>query len=198
LAVKGKNDMVWAKSPGVTGYPQVVIYLRWNSLCEGSKDMHMKESVKKGFGFGLTSGVITTLGMMVGLSASTGSRTAVIGGIIAIAIADAFSDAVGMHISEEAENHHSTKEVWEATFSTLLSKFLFALTFLVPILVFQLATAIFVSVCWGVSLVIIFSWHLANLQGGKIYRVVLEHVAIVGLVIFITHYVGGWVRTFSQ
>ena len=120
----------------------------------------MKESVKKGFGFGLTSGVITTLGMMVGLNASTGSRTAVIGGIIAIAIADAFSDAVGMHI-----------------------------------LVFQLSMAILVSVCWGVSLVIIFSWHLANLKGSKIYRVVLEHVAIVGLVIFITHYVGGWIAT---
>ena len=54
----------------------------------------MKESVKKGFGFGLTSGVITTLGMMVGLNASTGSRTAVIGGIIAIAINEEYAMAV--------------------------------------------------------------------------------------------------------
>jgi VIT1/CCC1 family predicted Fe2+/Mn2+ transporter len=154
-------------------------------LIWGNKDAQMKESVKKGFGFGLTSGVITTLGMMVGLSASTGSRTAVIGGIIAIAIADAFSDAVGIHISEEAENHHST----------LFSKFLFALTFVVPVLVFQLSMAIFVSVCWGVSLVIIFSWHLAKLQGSKTYTVILEHVAIVGLVILITHFVGRWIAT---
>ena len=91
--------MVWADSCGFTGYTQVALCLQWNSLSEATKDMQMKESVKKGFGFGLTSGVITTLGMMVGLNASTGSRTAVIGGIIAIAIADAFSDAVGMHIS---------------------------------------------------------------------------------------------------
>jgi VIT1/CCC1 family predicted Fe2+/Mn2+ transporter len=159
------------------------------------EETKMKESIKKGLGFGLTSGVITTLGMMVGLNASTGSRTAVLGGIIAIAIADAFSDAVGMHISEEAQDHHSTREVWEATFSTLLSKFLFALTFVVPVLVFQLSTAIFVSVCWGASLVVIFSWHLARVQDSKIYRVVLEHVAIVGLVIIITHYVGRWIAT---
>lgn len=158
----------------------------------------MKESIKKGFGFGLTSGVITTLGMMVGLNASTGSRTAVIGGIIAIAIADAFSDAVGMHVSEEAENHHSTKEVWEATFSTLLSKFLFALTFVVPVLVFQLPMAILISILWGVSLVIIFSWHLANLQGVRTYKVVIEHVAIVGLVILITHHVGAWIGKWWQ
>ncbi|UCF57762.1 MAG: hypothetical protein JSW15_04700 [Deltaproteobacteria bacterium] len=158
----------------------------------------MKASIKKGFGFGLTSGVITTLGMMVGLNASTGSKIAVIGGIIAIAIADAFSDAVGMHISAEAENHHSTIEIWEATFSTLLSKFLFALTFLVPVLVFELHTAILVSIFWGVSLVVIFSWHLAKLQGVRTYKVILEHVAIVVLVIFITHYVGGWIGTFWQ
>lgn len=66
----------------------------------------MKRSIKKGLGFGLTSGVITTLGMMVGLNASTKSELAVIGGIIAIAIADAFSDAAGIHVAEEAENRH--------------------------------------------------------------------------------------------
>ncbi|MBW2566218.1 MAG: VIT1/CCC1 transporter family protein, partial [Deltaproteobacteria bacterium] len=81
----------------------------------------MKRSIRKGLGFGLNSGVITTLGMMVGLSASTQSRLAVIGGIIAIAIADAFSDAVGMHISEESENRHTEKEIWESTLSTLAS-----------------------------------------------------------------------------
>ena len=156
----------------------------------------MKASVKKGFGFGLSSGVITTLGMMVGLNASTRSPIAVIGGIIAIAIADAFSDAVGMHISEESENKHAARDIWEATVSTLLSKFVFALSFVVPVLVFDLSTAIWVSIFWGMSLVTIFSWYLATQQGAKVYRVVVEHVAIVILVIIITHYVGRWVGTF--
>jgi len=71
----------------------------------------MKVSVKKGFSFGLTSGIITTLGLMVGLNAGTHSKIVVIGGILSIAIADAFSDALGMHISEEAENQHSNKEI---------------------------------------------------------------------------------------
>ena len=155
----------------------------------------MKASIKKGFGFGLTSGVITTLGMMVGLSASTRSQVAVIGGIIAISIADAFSDAVGMHISEEAEEHHSTREVWEATFSTLLFKFLFALSFIVPVLVFGLSIAILVSILWGVSLVVIFSWYLGVQQGAKAYKVVLEHLTIMLLVIVITHFVGEWIAT---
>ena len=153
----------------------------------------MRASIKKGFGFGLSSGVITTLGMMVGLSASTQSKIAVTGGIIAIAIADAFSDAVGIHISEESENHHSTRDIWEATISTLVSKFFFAISFLIPLLLFEFSVAIFVSIFWGMLLVVVFSWYLAIQQGVKPYRVVLEHMTIVILVIFITHYTGRWI-----
>ena len=49
----------------------------------------MKASFKTGLSFGLTSGVITTLGLMVGLHSGTHSRTVVIDGILTIAIADA-------------------------------------------------------------------------------------------------------------
>lgn len=37
----------------------------------------MNESWRKGFSFGLTSGIITTLGMIVGLHSSTGSQIVV-------------------------------------------------------------------------------------------------------------------------
>jgi VIT1/CCC1 family predicted Fe2+/Mn2+ transporter len=131
--------------------------------------------------------------MMVGLNASTGSKLAVIGGIIAIAIADAFSDAVGIHISEESENVHTERAIWESTLSTLVSKFFIALTFVVPVLALGLSMAIVVSVVWGLALVIIFSHYVAIQQGVRSYKVVLEHVVIVILVIIITHYVGRWI-----
>jgi VIT1/CCC1 family predicted Fe2+/Mn2+ transporter len=134
--------------------------------------------------------------MMVGLNASTRSKLAVIGGIIAIAIADAFSDAVGIHISEEAENRHSEREIWESTLSTFVSKFFIALTFVLPVLVFELPAAIVVSVSWGLALVMIFSYYIARQQGVRPSRVLLEHVTIVVLVIVITHYVGRWVGAF--
>ena len=156
----------------------------------------MKRSFRKGLGFGLNSGVITTLGMMVGLSASTQSRLAVIGGIISIAIADAFSDAVGIHISEEAEHRHSEREIWEATVSTLVSKFFIALTFVMPVIAFELPVAIGVSVGWGLALVVLFSYYLAVGQGVRPFRVLLEHVTIVVLVIIITHYAGKWIGKF--
>ena len=154
-----------------------------------------KHSIKIGFSFGLTSGIITTLGLMVGLHSGTGSKLVVLGGILTIAIADAFSDALGIHISEETENVHSTREIWESTFSTFLAKFVFALTFIIPILLFKLSTAVVVSIIWGLSILAVVSYGMAREQGEKPWKVVAEHLIIALVVIVITHYVVHWVSS---
>ena len=153
----------------------------------------MKHSLKVGFSFGLTSGIITTLGLMIGLYSGTHSKIAVIGGILIIAIADAFSDALGIHISEESENKHTTREIWESTISTFLSKFIFALAFIVPVLLLQLSTAIIASVVLGLFALGIFSFYIAKEQKVKPWKVIMEHLLIAVVVIVITHYVGGWI-----
>jgi VIT1/CCC1 family predicted Fe2+/Mn2+ transporter len=153
----------------------------------------MKHSLKTGLSFGLTSGIITTLGLMVGLHSGTHSKLVVLGGILTIAIADAFSDALGIHVSEESENRHTTREIWESTVFTFLSKFGFALTFIVPILLFPLTTAIMVSVIWGLSMLAIFSYYIAREQKEKPWKAIGEHLLIAVLVIVITHYVGHWI-----
>ena len=153
----------------------------------------MRHSLKTGLSFGLTSGIITTLGLMVGLHSGTHSKLVVMGGILTIAIADAFSDALGIHVSEESENRHSTREIWESTVFTFLSKLVFALTFIVPILLFPLATAIVVSIAWGLSMLAIFSLYIAKDQKESAWKVVGEHLLIAVVVIIITHYVGHWI-----
>lgn len=153
----------------------------------------MKHSVKTGFTFGLTSGIITTLGLMVGLHSGTHSELAVIGGILTIAIADTFSDALGIHISEESQNTHGVKEIWESTLATFATKFIVALSFVVPVLLLPLATAIVASVLWGLLLLTALSVHLANQQRIPRWKVVIEHVLIAGIVIILTHYVGDWI-----
>jgi len=147
----------------------------------------MNHSTKVGFSFGLTSGVITTLGLMVGLNAGTHSKLVIIGAILIIAIADAFSDSLGIHISEESENKHNQKEIWQSTLSTFLSKFFFALTFIIPVLLFPLSAAIIISVIYGLTILAIFSYKIAKKRP---WRVVLEHLVIALIVIVITHYVG--------
>jgi len=153
----------------------------------------MKLSYLKGLSFGLTSGIITTLGMMVGLQSGTNSKLAVVGGIITIAIADAFSDALGIHISEESQNTHSKRAVWESTVSTFAAKFFFALTFLPPIFLASLGNAVWISIAWGLSVLTLISYMMAKDQKEKPSHVIGEHVGIAVLVIFITHYVGDWI-----
>lgn len=155
----------------------------------------MKHSLKTGLSFGLTSGIITTLGLMVGLHSGTHSKLVVIGGILIIAIADAFSDALGIHVSEESEGKHNEKEIWLSTISTFFSKFIFALTFVVPVLLFQLSTAIVVSIIWGLLLLSIFSFKLAKEQKINPWKMILEHLAIALFVIVITHYLGDRLRS---
>ncbi|RPH80910.1 MAG: hypothetical protein EHM80_03995, partial [Nitrospiraceae bacterium] len=101
----------------------------------------MKTSFKTGLSFGLTSGVITTLGLMVGLHSGTHSRTVVIGGIVTIAVADALSDALGIHLAEESKNNGIVREIWESTIATFVAKFLIAMTFVAPVLWLPLGDA---------------------------------------------------------
>ena len=135
---------------------------------------------------------------MVGLHSGTHSKIVVLGGILTIAIADAFSDALGIHVSEEAENVHTAKQIWIATGATFLAKFLFAITFAVPVLILPLSTAILVSLIWGMSILAILSYVMAKAQGEAPWKIVGEHILIALLVIGITHLVGDWVSTLVE
>ncbi len=149
----------------------------------------MKESLKTGITFGLTSGTITTLGLMVGLYSGTNSRGVVIGGILTIAIADSLSDALGIHVSEEADHTRTTLQVWVATVATFISK-LCAITFIIPVLLFNLPVAININLAWGFILLSILSYYLAKSQGVKPWKVISEHLIITFVVISLTHFLG--------
>jgi VIT1/CCC1 family predicted Fe2+/Mn2+ transporter len=157
----------------------------------------MQDSLRTGICFGLTSAVITTLGLMIGLHSGTGSKMVVLGGILTIAIADAFSDALGIHISEESKNVHTTKEVWTATIATFMAKFIFALTFIIPVLFLPLLTAIILSLIWGLCILAVLSYFIAKAQEEKPWKIIGEHILIAVVVIAITHFVGNWVATFG-
>ena len=153
----------------------------------------MNGSYRTGFSFGVTSGIITTLGLMIGLQSGTQSKLAVIGGILTIAIADAFSDSLGIHISSES-NNKTQKQIWQSTFATFIAKFFFALTFLIPVLLFQLSTAMIVSIFWGLLLLSILSYYIAKKEDAKPWKVILEHISIAIIVVVITHFLGNLIR----
>jgi hypothetical protein len=72
----------------------------------------------------ITSGVITTLGLIVGLNSGTASKEIIIAGVLTIAIADSLSDALGMHISQEAEIGNKKNMFGNLLFTLRFSKHL--------------------------------------------------------------------------
>jgi VIT1/CCC1 family predicted Fe2+/Mn2+ transporter len=154
----------------------------------------MKASWKTGLGFGLTSGVITTLGLMVGLHSGTHSRAIVIGGILTIAIAD----ALGIHVSEESKNNGPTIKVWESTLATFVTKFVIAMTFVIPVMIRPLDQAIVISMIWGLLLLGGLSYFVARAQAIPPWKVIGEHLLIAICVVAIAHAVGDWVQGLEE
>lgn len=149
----------------------------------------MNNAVRQGLSFGLTSGIITTLGLLIGLDFSTNSKVVIISGIIVIAIADALSDSFGIHISEESVKTKE-KRIWQATSATFLSKLILGMSFLIPVVLLDLRTAVYVSIGWAILLLTIISYYLAKREKINPMKVIAEHLTIAVIVIIISAYIG--------
>jgi VIT1/CCC1 family predicted Fe2+/Mn2+ transporter len=148
-----------------------------------------------GISFGLTTAVITSLGMIVGLHSATSSRLAVVAGLVVMAIADGLSDAVSLHTVEEAEIEsgeakHTVKEVWLTTIFTFLSVCGFTLTFVIPFLFAPLKTAVLVAIAWGMVLLIILNFYIAKIRKEKPIKLISEHILLATSVIIVSYFVG--------
>jgi len=110
--------------------------------------------------------------------------------VLTIAIADSLSDAFGMHIAKESISGSKPKEVWQATFSTFLAKFIFAITFLIPIIFLEIKLAVLISCVWGIVLLTIASLVIAKTNKLNQAKMVLEHLLIATVVIIVSYYAG--------
>ena len=151
-----------------------------------------------GISFGLTTAVITSLGMIVGMHSATSSKLAVVAGIVVMAIADGLSDAVGLHTAEEAEvengrRKHTSKEIWLTTLFAFISVSGFTLTFAIPILLFSLETAVFLAIAWGILLLILLNFYIAKIRKENPTKLISEHILLAIFVVIVSHVVGSLV-----
>lgn len=131
----------------------------------------------------------------MGLNSGTNSRLAVIGGILAIAITDSLSDAIAIHVSEEAEGETNHKILWQSTIATFIAKFGFSSMFIIPTLLLPLTSAVIVSIIFGVIALGILCYFIALGEHEKPWKVVIEHLLIAAVVIVATHYTGRWINS---
>ncbi len=98
------------------------------------------------------------------------------------------SDALGIHISQEGSGVKSAAEVWKSTIATFLAKFVFALTFMIPVLLINnLFSAVVVSAIWGIIALGYLSYTIAKADKENPVKVIREHVMIAVIVIIVTY-----------
>ena len=153
------------------------------------------KGARTGVFFGATSGVITTIGLIAGLNAGTKSLVAVLGGILVVAVADAMSDAMGIHLAQEADPDSTDEHIWAATIWTFVTKLVVALTFALPLIWFPLQLAVAIAVGWGLIIITLLSAYLARVQKVRALPVVTEHLAIAIVVVAVSHFIGVWVSS---
>jgi VIT1/CCC1 family predicted Fe2+/Mn2+ transporter len=103
------------------------------------------------------------------------------------------SDALGIHLAEEADPNSTIEHIWAATVSTFLSKFIFALSFAIPLLLLPLDLAVMASVVWGMFVITVLSYFIARAQKSSAVVIIGEHLAIALLVVVLSHFIGVWV-----
>jgi VIT1/CCC1 family predicted Fe2+/Mn2+ transporter len=146
------------------------------------------------FSFGATSAIITNLGLIVGLDKMANPQAMIIGGILAVALADNISDSFGIHIYQESEciNH---REVWFSTLTNFFARLLVSLTFVFLVVFLPMSLAIPFSIVWGLFLLAILSYSIAKSRGLNPLAAIGEHVGIALFVLFASNFVGGWISS---
>ena len=157
----------------------------------------MQSAIRKGFGFGLTSGIITTLGMMIGLNQGTHSVSVIVAGIAVIAITDALSDSFAIFMADEAERN-SEKSKWEETISTFISKFSVGVLFALPFFFLEINQAIILSVAFGLILISILTYFIAKAEKRPVAKIMLGHLLVAIVVIIVSGLVGQWADSLKE
>lgn len=150
----------------------------------------MKDALKKGFGFGVSSAVIGTLAVIVGLHAGTDLKHAVISAVLVIAFADSLADSLAVHFSEKGSEDITAKEAWLTTLTAFLSKLTFAISFLIPVLVFNLHLAILIDIIYGFTVLAIYSYQLAKNKNEGALKTISLHIMLAIVVISASHAIG--------
>jgi len=148
----------------------------------------MNNALKKGLGFGLSSAVIATLAIIVGMHAGTDLKHAVVSAVLVIAFADSLADSLAVYFSEKEGN--AEKTVLLTTATAFFTKLIFALTFLIPIFIFNLHMAIWIDIIYGAIILIIYSFNLAKSTHKDILKTIVLHILLAVVVISASHGIG--------
>jgi VIT1/CCC1 family predicted Fe2+/Mn2+ transporter len=142
------------------------------------------------FSFGVTAAITTSLAIIIGLGPTHNPKFYIISTLLVLAIADNLADSLGIHIYRESQCIGEKRETIINTISNLLTRLTITIAFILFILLLPLQYAIITSIIVGLSLLFVLSYLIAIKQKKNPYKVVIEHIGIVVIVIIISYFLG--------
>ena len=149
---------------------------------------------RQGIFFGINSGILTTLGVIAGISQTTTNPMYIVVSVISLAISDCVGEAYGMYLSKKAEQvNDKGNGPLLSLISVFLAKFLTVLIFLVPLL-FSWNLKYFKNLVWpifySIIVLVIIDYRLAKLRNEKPTQYIINHLILLIIVAISTKYIG--------
>ena len=123
--------------------------------------------------FGGPAAVVTSVALIVGLGAATAGKTAVIGSLLVIGLADNLTDSLSMHIYQEAEQL-AHRQALSTTAANYVARLTVTASFVLLVLLLPARPAAVAAVAWGIFLLSGLSYLLARARQvsatGEIFR----------------------------
>lgn len=143
--------------------------------------------------FGGTAALVTSMGVIVGLNAATAHRSAIIGSLLIIALADNLTDSLGVHVYQESERL-AEREAFRTTVANFATRLLVSLSFVAVVLLAPTSVgAILLSLGWGFLLLAVLSYLLARAREVDPVREICKHCAVAVAVIALSGAIGTWI-----
>ena len=142
------------------------------------------------FSFGITAAITTSLAIIIGLGPTHNPKIYIISTLLVLAIADNLTDSLGIHIYRESQCIGEKRDTLISTISNFLTRLTISITLIMFVFLLPMQYAIISSVVLGLSLLTVLSYLIAIKQKKNPYKVVIEHIGIVVIVIIISYFLG--------
>ena len=145
--------------------------------------------------FGAVSAIVTSVGVIIGFGAAGLSKPTIIAGLLIVGLADNLSDSLSIHIYQESEKleEHSA---FRSTLGNFVTRFVISMSFVILVLALSSRNTMFMSLAWGVSLLIGLTWLVANSRGANVTAEILKHLTAATVVVAVSHGVGIFISTY--
>lgn len=155
---------------------------------------HVDSDLRQGLIFGVSSGVITTSGVLSGLVQTSISPIILIVTVVSLAISDGVAESYGLFISKKVEKPKDNGGGPVKSFLGLLfTKMFVVLSFLIPLL-FSRKLGYYKNmvwpILWGLLILTLIDYYASRLRKEKLLPYLIKHYILLGITLGLNVFFG--------